>query len=178
LLPNYPFVLVRTVHREFGHIDVLINNAGIIQVAPLKEMDISDFEEAMKTNFWSAIYVTLAALPDMRASACCKYLVDRRTAQRPPSVAILLQQFAITGFSKGLGTEVARDGIVVTTICPGLMTTGSARNAYFKGKHRAEYTWFRISDALPFYFNERRASSMPDRKGLPTSYLVGHLRPT
>ena len=42
-----------------------------------------------------------------------------------------------------------KDGIVVTTICPGLMRTGSPRNADFKGKHRFEYAWFSISDALP-----------------------------
>src|SRR5262249_436292 len=42
-----------------------------------------------------------------------------------------------------------KDGIVVTTVCPGLMRTGSPRNALFKGKHRAEYVWFSISDSLP-----------------------------
>ena len=43
-----------------------------------------------------------------------------------------------------------KDGVVVTTVCPGLMRTGSPRNATFKGRHRAEYAWFSISDALPF----------------------------
>src|SRR5882757_5025399 len=42
------------------------------------------------------------------------------------------------------------NGILVTTVCPGLMRTGSPRNADFKGRHRAEYAWFSISDALPF----------------------------
>ncbi len=37
----------------------------------------------------------------------------------------------------------------MTTVCPGLMRTGSPRNATFKGQHRAEYAWFSISDALP-----------------------------
>jgi hypothetical protein len=44
---------------------------------------------------------------------------------------------------------LAKDGIVVTTVCPGLMRTGSPRKAFFKGQHRAEYAWFSISDALP-----------------------------
>jgi hypothetical protein len=42
-----------------------------------------------------------------------------------------------------------KDGIKVTTVCPGLMRTGSPRNADFKGKHQFEYAWFSISDALP-----------------------------
>jgi NAD(P)-dependent dehydrogenase (short-subunit alcohol dehydrogenase family) len=53
-------LLVRSVEREFSSIDVLINNAGIIQVGPLEEMEIEDYEEAMKVNFWGALYVTLA----------------------------------------------------------------------------------------------------------------------
>jgi hypothetical protein len=48
-----------------------------------------------------------------------------------------------------LRSELAKDGIVVTTVCPGLMRTGSPRNAIFKGQHRAEYAWFSISDSLP-----------------------------
>src|SRR5262249_14903729 len=45
--------------------------------------------------------------------------------------------------------ELAKDGVSVTTVCPGLMRTGSPRNAIFKGQHRAEYAWFSISDSLP-----------------------------
>jgi NAD(P)-dependent dehydrogenase (short-subunit alcohol dehydrogenase family) len=48
-----------------------------------------------------------------------------------------------------LRAELAKDGIRVVTICPGLMRTGSPRHALLKGRHRAEYAWFSISDALP-----------------------------
>jgi len=48
------------------------------------------------------------------------------------------------GFSEGLRAELAKDGIVVTTVCPGLMRTGIPRNAKFKGQHRAE-----LIDTLP-----------------------------
>src|SRR5437764_2101577 len=58
-------------------------------------------------------------------------------------------KFALVGLSEGLRAELARDGVVVTTVCPGLMRTGSPRNAFFKGRHRAEYTWFTLGDSLP-----------------------------
>jgi short-subunit dehydrogenase len=58
-------------------------------------------------------------------------------------------KFALTGFSEGLRAELAKDGILVTTVIPGLMRTGSPRNALFKGQHRAEYAWFSISDSIP-----------------------------
>ncbi|MDQ3009874.1 MAG: SDR family NAD(P)-dependent oxidoreductase, partial [Acidobacteriota bacterium] len=58
-------------------------------------------------------------------------------------------KFALVGWSAGLRAELAKDNIVVTTVCPGPMRTGSPRNASFKGQHRAEYAWFSISDSLP-----------------------------
>jgi hypothetical protein len=52
----------------------------------------------------------------------------------------------------------------VTTICPGLMRTGSPRHALFKGRHRAEYAWFSVSDSLPFtsMSAERAAGAIVD----------------
>jgi len=55
----------------------------------------------------------------------------------------------LTGLSDGLRAELIREGIVVTTVCPGLMRTGSAVNTMFKGKRPQEYAWFAISDSLP-----------------------------
>jgi short-subunit dehydrogenase len=68
-------------------------------------------------------------------------------------------KFALTGFSEGLRSELLKDHIYVTTVCPGLMRTGSPRNAFFKGNNEAEYAWFSISDALPILsMNAQRAA--------------------
>jgi NAD(P)-dependent dehydrogenase (short-subunit alcohol dehydrogenase family) len=58
-------------------------------------------------------------------------------------------KFALVGLSNGLQAELAREGIHVTTVCPGLMRTGSHVNALFKGRRREEFTWFALSDSLP-----------------------------
>jgi short-subunit dehydrogenase len=58
-------------------------------------------------------------------------------------------KFALTGLSESLHAELARDGIYITTVCPGLMRTGSPFNAWFKGQHRDEFTWFAISGSMP-----------------------------
>ena len=58
-------------------------------------------------------------------------------------------KFALAGLSEGLRSELARENIVVTTVFPGLMRTGSPVNAMFKGKRAQEYAWFAISDSLP-----------------------------
>lgn len=144
--------MVRAVYDHFGHIDVLINNAGVILVAPNEEMTISDYEEAMKTNYWAAVYTTLAVMPKMRDRAEGR-IVNIASIGGKISVPHLLpysaSKFALVGWSSGLRAESAKDGIVVTTICPGLMRTGSPRNASFKGQHRAEYAWFSVGDSLP-----------------------------
>jgi short-subunit dehydrogenase len=144
--------MVQAAARELGTIDVLVNNAGVIQVGPVETMTVEDFEAAMATNFWGAVYTTFAVLPVMCAARHGR-IVNIGSIGGKISVPHLLpysaSKFALVGFSEGLRAELAPSGILVTTVCPGLMRTGSARNADFKGQHRAEYAWFAISDSLP-----------------------------
>jgi len=144
--------MVNRVRDHFGSVDVLVNNAGTIAVGPLEVMTLEDFEEAMNTNFWGAVYTTLAVLPEMRRRRDGR-IVNITSIGGKLSVPHLLpysaSKFALVGLSQGLRAELAKDGILVTTVCPGLMRTGSPRNAFFKGKNRAEYAWFSISDSLP-----------------------------
>src|SRR5262245_17394160 len=144
--------MVGAVVHQLGTINVLVNNAGVIQVGPLETMRVEDFEAAMAVNFYSALYTTLAALPVMQAARRGR-IVNIASIGGKISVPHLLpysaSKFALVGFSEGLRAELAPAGILVTTVCPGLMRTGSPRNAEFKGRHKAEYAWFAVSDSLP-----------------------------
>jgi short-subunit dehydrogenase len=115
-------------------------------------MTIEDYGQAMRTHFWGPLYTTLAVLPVMRGRGEGR-IVNISSIGGKIAVPHLLpysaSKFALTGFSEGLRAELLREGIYVTTVCPGLMRTGSARNATFKGRHQAEYAWFAIGDALP-----------------------------
>jgi short-subunit dehydrogenase len=140
------------VVNHFGGIDVLVNNAGKIEVGPMQVMTLDDYREAMQTHFWAPLYTIMAAMPVMRRQGGGR-IVNISSIGGKLSVPHLLpysaSKFALTGLSEGLRAELARENIIVTTICPGLMRTGSPRNATFKGEHRAEYAWFTISDSLP-----------------------------
>jgi NAD(P)-dependent dehydrogenase (short-subunit alcohol dehydrogenase family) len=57
---------VESIVAERGTIDVLVNNAGVIQVGPMAHMTVDDFEQAMATHFWGPLHTILAALPHMR----------------------------------------------------------------------------------------------------------------
>jgi short-subunit dehydrogenase len=144
--------MMAEVLQKLGPVDVLINNAGKISVGPLETMSLDDFQQEMRNNFWSAVHTILEVLPEMRRRRCGR-IVNITSIGGKVSVPHLLpysaSKFALAGLSEGLRAELARDGIVVTTVCPGLMRTGSPRNAEFKGQHRAEYLWFSISDSLP-----------------------------
>jgi NAD(P)-dependent dehydrogenase (short-subunit alcohol dehydrogenase family) len=138
---------------HFGRIDVLVNNAGIIQAGPIEAMTVADFEQAMGVMFWGTLYATLAVLPQMRsrrAGAIVNITSVGGKIAMPHLLPYDAAKFAATGFSEGLRAEVARDGITVTTIAPGLLRTGGHRNALFKGNKEAEFSWFSLGDTLPF----------------------------
>jgi NAD(P)-dependent dehydrogenase (short-subunit alcohol dehydrogenase family) len=144
--------LFERVRERFGPVDVLVNNAGVIEVGPAETMSVGDYEEAMRTNFWGMLYPTLAVLPEMRQRTSGRIVNITSIGGKlgiPHLLPYSASKFAAVGFSQGLRAEVAGDGIKVVTVCPGLMRTGSPRNAVFRGRHRSEYAWFSISDALP-----------------------------
>ncbi len=144
--------MVERVTARFGQIDILVNNAGIIQVGPLENQTIDDFQTAMDVMYWGVVYPTLAVLPQMRARGGGR-VVNVTSIGGKLAVPHLLPyssaKFAAVGFSQGLTAEVAKDGISVTTIIPGLMRTGSHLHALTKGQHEAEYGWFSLGASLP-----------------------------
>ena len=153
---------IAEVIGRFGSIDVLINNAGIIQVGPLDHMTLADYEDAMNTHFWGPLYMIVAALPHMRRQGEGRVVNVTSIGGRvsvPHLVPYSASKFALVGLSDGLRVELARDNIVVTTVCPGLMRTGSPINAMFKGQRPHEYAWFAIADSLPLAsINAERAA--------------------
>jgi short-subunit dehydrogenase len=143
---------IRDVRQELGEIDVLVNNAGTITVGPMDTMTAEEYRESLEVFFWGPLHTTLAVLPAMRKRHSGR-IVNISSIGGKISIPHLLPysvgKFALSGFSEGLRAELTRDNVYVTTVYPGLMRTGSPRNAEFKGQHRAEYTWFLLSDSVP-----------------------------
>jgi short-subunit dehydrogenase len=145
--------LVDQATARFGPIDILVNNAGVIMVGPVADQTLADFENAMDIMFWGVVHPTRAVLPSMRERGSGR-IVNITSIGGKVSVPHLLSysaaKFAAVGFSEGLAAEVAKDGVHILTVVPGLMRTGSHINALFKGKHRAEFAWFSLGASLPF----------------------------
>jgi NAD(P)-dependent dehydrogenase (short-subunit alcohol dehydrogenase family) len=143
---------IREIEGQLGQIDILVNNASIIQVGEVATLSVEDFEAAMATNFWGTVYPTLAVVPAMRRRRSGRIANVTSIGGRVSAPHILpysAAKFAATGFSEGLRAELARDGVSVTTIVPGFMRTGSYLRALFKPPRREEFTWFALGSSLP-----------------------------
>ncbi|MBC7921043.1 MAG: SDR family oxidoreductase [Ferruginibacter sp.] len=144
--------MVGRVGEHYGSIDVLINNAGVIQVGPTENMALREYEEAMQTHFFAPLYTMLAVIPGMQrrqAGRIVNVSSFGGKVSAPHLVPYCASKFALVGLSKGFRSELGKDGILVTTVCPGLIRTGSPRNVVVKGQHRPEYAWFKIGDSIP-----------------------------
>jgi NAD(P)-dependent dehydrogenase (short-subunit alcohol dehydrogenase family) len=113
---------VQAVHAHWGRLDVLVNNAGVIQVGPITTMTLDDFRHALAVNFWGALHGTWAALPLMRAQGGGRIvnIVSIGGKISAPHLApYTTSKFALAGWSEALHVELAAEGIRVTTVYPG-----------------------------------------------------------
>jgi NAD(P)-dependent dehydrogenase (short-subunit alcohol dehydrogenase family) len=143
---------VDAILDRWGVIDVLVNNAGVIQVGPLEHMTTGDFENAMATHFWGPLHLMFEIVPAMRRRGFGRIVNITSIGGRiavPHLAPYCASKFALVGLSDAVRTELNQYGIRVTTVSPGLMRTGSPIRASVKGQHEAEYAWFAISDSLP-----------------------------
>lgn len=143
---------VEAVCNHYGRIDALVNNAGVIQVGPLENQTQADFENALAVHFWGAFYMMNAVLPKMRERGEGRIINISSIGGKmavPHLAPYCASKFALVGLSNAMRVELEKDNIYVTTVCPGLMRTGSHVNAVFKGQNEKEFAWFSIGDALP-----------------------------
>lgn len=144
--------LVKQTLKRYGRIDVLVNNAGIIDVAPFQDQPLEAFQLSMKVNFFGALHCIQAALPHMQAAGSGSIVNIASIGGKiavPHMLPYVASKYALVGLSEGLRAELAGTGVKVTTVCPGLMRTGSHVNARFGGNAEAEYRWFALGATLP-----------------------------
>jgi NAD(P)-dependent dehydrogenase (short-subunit alcohol dehydrogenase family) len=170
---------VRQIIDRFGKIDILINNAGIIEVGPFDNMTREDFELAMRLHFWAPFELISQIVPEMRIWGGGRIVNISSIGGKmavPHLAPYSASKFALTGFSDALRAELARDNIHVTTVAPGMMRTGSHVNAKFKGQHDNEFAWFAASAGAPLIsMNADRAARKilaACRRGQPSLTLT------
>jgi len=120
--------VVDTAVKHFGHIDLLVNNAGIYVPKPFTEYTPEDFETMIGTNVAGYFFVTQQVVAQMRKRksghivSISTVLVDQPLAGAPISLPVITKS-TIPAFSRALAMEYVADGIRVNTISPGVVDT-------------------------------------------------------
>lgn len=143
---------IEAIAAHYGALDALINNAGVMQIGPISHMKDADFESAMKLHFWAPLWLCRAATPHLEASGNGRIVniasVGGRIAA-PLMAPYIASKFALVGLSDSLRNELGARKILVTTVCPGGMRTGSHVQIGFKGAPEAEYGILKHLIAMP-----------------------------
>jgi NAD(P)-dependent dehydrogenase (short-subunit alcohol dehydrogenase family) len=140
------------VTTTLGAIDILVTNAATINVGPVETQTTSDFHDALTSTFDTALNPTLAVLPSMqrRRRGTIAFVTSIGGKIGVPHLApYSAAKFATVGFANALRAEIAKDGVHVLTIVPGLMRTGSHLRATFQGDPEKELAWFGASATTP-----------------------------
>ncbi|MDB5416660.1 MAG: 3-hydroxybutyrate dehydrogenase [Phenylobacterium sp.] len=118
--------MVGSAHREFGRLDILLNNAGIQHVAPIEEFPVEKWDAIIAINLTSAFHATRAAIPLMKAQGRGR-IVNLASAHglvaSPFKSAYVAAKHGIVGFTKSAALELARSGVTANAICPGYVKT-------------------------------------------------------
>lgn len=142
--------LMRAVHDRDG-LDIVVANAGVIQVAPLEALDAEQFTAAMDTMFHGTLNTALEALPHLRETQGRLGLIGSVGGLLgvPHLLPYSCAKAAVGALAEGLHAETASAGVSVTAVHPGLMRTGSHRQAEFGGDVSAEFGWFSTAAGTP-----------------------------
>ena len=165
--PGQPEALIGQASARFGQVDVLINSAGVIHVGPADKHSLANYREAMEVNFFAALHATYAVLPQMleRADGSIVNITSIGGKVAVPHLApYSASKFAAVGFSEALHAELKSKGIRVTTVCPGLMRTGSFPNAKVVGDRGKEYGWFSAGATAPLISNSAQRAARAIRR--------------
>jgi NAD(P)-dependent dehydrogenase (short-subunit alcohol dehydrogenase family) len=134
---------VQTAIDEFGALDVVVNNAGYANSAPIEEMPDDDFRAQFETNLFGVVNVTKAALPVLRGQRSGHFIqfssIGGRVGGSPGMGAYQAAKFAVEGFSEVLNNEVKPLGIKVTIVEPGAFRTDWGGSSMRRGEVGEDY---------------------------------------
>ena len=143
---------------EFGRIDVVVNNAGYANSAPIEETDPADFRAQIEANLFGVVNVTRAALPVLRAQRSGVFVqfssIGGRVGGTPGLGAYQTAKFAVEGFSEVLASEVKPFGVKVIIVEPGAFRTDWMGSSMTMHEPGPDYR-----DAVAFIHELRRTSN-------------------
>ena len=118
--------MIATTEKEFGALDVLVNNAGIQHVANIEDFPIEKWDAIIAINLSSAFHTIRAAMPGMKKRKWGR-IINIASAHglvaSAQKVAYVAAKHGIVGLTKVVAIESANDGVTCNAICPGWVLT-------------------------------------------------------
>jgi len=124
--PGSPEKIVEKTLKTFGRLDALVNNAGILRMAPMTAMPVAEMREIFETNFWAPLALVRAVIPAFKNQGGGHVVqvgsgVSRRGL--PLMAAYAASKFALLGFTESVRLELASHGITFSLVLPGGIDT-------------------------------------------------------
>ena len=132
-------LFINSTLKEFGQIDILINNAGISMRSLLKDADLEVFKKIMDINYFGTVYCTKYALESIIKNKGSIVSVSSIAGYRglPGRSGYSASKFAVNGWMEAIRTELMEDGVNVLWVCPGF-TKSNIRNAALNEKAESQ----------------------------------------
>ena len=130
---------IDAVIKEFGTIDILINNAGVSMRALVQDVDLDTIRRVMEINFWGTVYCTKFALEYIIKNKGTIVGVSSIAGYRglPGRSGYSASKYAVNGWLEALRTELLESGTNVMWVCPGF-TSSNIRNAALNSKGESQ----------------------------------------
>jgi short-subunit dehydrogenase len=130
---------IDAVVKEFGTVDILINNAGISMRSTFAEAELDTIRKVMDINFWGTVYCTKFALPYITQNQGTIVGVSSIAGYRglPGRSGYSASKFAVNGWLESLRTELLESGTNVMWVCPGF-TTSNIRNVALNSEGKSQ----------------------------------------
>jgi len=130
---------IDAVIKEFGAIDILINNAGVSMRALVHDVDFDTIRRVMDINFWGTVYCTKFALDHIIKNKGTIVGVSSIAGYRglPGRSGYSASKYAVNGWLEALRTELLESGTNVMWVCPGF-TSSNIRNAALNSKGESQ----------------------------------------
>lgn len=122
--------VVSQTTEHYGKLDVLINNAGIIEMGGIKNSNMEIYDRVMSTNLRSVYHLTMLALPPLIDSRGTIVNISCLAGQKISSMALAynMSKAALDHFTKCVALELAPDGVRVNSVNPGFVKTNLLKN--------------------------------------------------
>ena len=125
--------VVQTALDNFGRVDILVNNAGVSMAKPFEEVSDADWEYDFDLKVWGAVRLIRRAIPEMRKVGGGRIINVTNLGGRTPGPASMPTSISrATGIAltKGLSKDLAKDNILVNTVCIGIVKSGQHTRRY------------------------------------------------